>query len=190
MRLFLAALFCCAAILVVSPVDADVEDGAAALERGELHIANREFKSMADLGDTEAMVRLGLLYSEGRGTPRDYLEARGWYRRAADLGDRRAMYLLGTLYGEGKGVTQDYLEALRWYVRATAKRELDASRYEGLSPRIAACLPSHLHPTSRAFLEYWYHGAMSTPDFLRWFHMPNSSYLGVGQCVIAVVSGA
>ena len=190
MRLCLAAALFGVLALAVGPAVADVEDGAAALERGELHIAYREFKSMAELGSTEAMVRLGRLYSEGRGIPRDYREARGWYQRAAELGDRRAMYLLGTLYGEGKGVTQDYLVALHWYVQATADRERHASRHDGLSPQIVACLPSHLHPTSRIFLEYWYQGAMTTPEFLRWFHMPNSSYLRVGQCILQAVSGA
>ena len=179
------------ALLAASfPVAADVEDGAAALERGELHIAYREFRSMAELGSSDAMVRLGRLYFEGRGTPPDYGSARSWYQRAADLGNRRAMYLLGALYGEGKGVTQDYLEALRWYVRATADRTHGASRHDGLSPQIIACLPTHLHPTSRVFLEYWYQGAMTTPEFLRWFHMPNSSYLKVGQCILEAVSGA
>lgn len=178
MRFLLAAFLCSVVVLSGSRLAADVEQGAAALERGETHIAYREFKSMAELGDTGAMVRLGRLYSEGRGTPRDYREARGWYRRAADLGDRHAMYLLGTLYGEGKGVTQDYLQALRWYVRATAERELDASRYQGLSPRIVACLPARLHPSSRAFLEYWYHGAMTTPEFPGGFTCPTRRISG------------
>lgn len=40
------------------------------------------------------------------------------------------------------------------------------------------------------FLEHWLTGIMSTPEFLRWFHMPNSDYLPVAQCLLAVVAGA
>lgn len=55
---------------------------------------------------------------------------------------------------------------------------------------ILICLPEHLHPISRMFLDYWLSGEMSTAEFLRWFHMPNSEYLPVAQCILAVVSGA
>ena len=58
------------------------------------------------------------------------------------------------------------------------------------APEILACLPERLHPASRMFLEYWLAGKLSTPEFLRWFHMPNSDYLSVAQCILAVVSGA
>ena len=40
------------------------------------------------------------------------------------------------------------------------------------------------------FLEHWLSGTMSTPEFLRWFHMPNSDYLPVAQCLLALVAGA
>jgi len=40
------------------------------------------------------------------------------------------------------------------------------------------------------FLETWLAGDMSTAEFLRWFHMPNSDYLSVAQCILAAVAGA
>ncbi len=55
---------------------------------------------------------------------------------------------------------------------------------------ILVCLPERLHPVSRMFLENWLAGDMSTAEFLRWFHMPNSAYLPVAECVLAVVAGA
>ena len=60
----------------------------------------------------------------------------------------------------------------------------------GLDPALLACLPDRLHPVSHTFLGYWLEGIMSTPEFLRWFHMPNSDYLEVAQCLLAVVAGA
>ncbi|HSS63924.1 MAG TPA: hypothetical protein VLS27_05785 [Gammaproteobacteria bacterium] len=58
-----------------------------------------------------------------------------------------------------------------------------------LSPEIVACLPDRLHPVSRIFLEYWLAGDMTTAQFLRYFHMPNSDYLPVAQCLLAAVTG-
>ncbi|MEE8187753.1 MAG: hypothetical protein V3T80_00970 [Kiloniellales bacterium] len=55
---------------------------------------------------------------------------------------------------------------------------------------IVSCLPERLHPISRMFLDYWLSGEMSTAEFLRWFHMPNSDYLPVAQCILAVAAGA
>ena len=55
---------------------------------------------------------------------------------------------------------------------------------------VLACLPERLHPVSRMFLDLWLSGHMSTAEFLRWFHMPNSAYLSVADCVLAVVAGA
>lgn len=40
------------------------------------------------------------------------------------------------------------------------------------------------------FLDYWLAGDMATAEFLRWFHMPNSAYLPVAECILAVVAGA
>ncbi len=59
-----------------------------------------------------------------------------------------------------------------------------------IDPHLLTCLPERLHPVSQRFLEYWLSGVMSTPDFLRWFHMPNSDYLPVAQCLVALVAGA
>jgi hypothetical protein len=55
--------------------------------------------------------------------------------------------------------------------------------------KILDCLPAHLHPVSQMFLEHWLAGDMSTAEFLRWFHMPNSSYLPVAQCILSAVAG-
>ena len=55
---------------------------------------------------------------------------------------------------------------------------------------ILVCLPDPLHPVSRMFLEHWLAGDLATAEFLRWFHMPNSAYLSVAECVLAVVAGA
>jgi hypothetical protein len=48
---------------------------------------------------------------------------------------------------------------------------------------IESCLPPHLHSFSRQVLEIYLMGHMSTAEFRRWFHMPNSDYLMYGDCI-------
>lgn len=53
--------------------------------------------------------------------------------------------------------------------------------------RIDACLPSRLHSFSRAVLDAYLAGNMPTSEFRRWFHMPNSEYLPVSDCIAQLV---
>jgi TPR repeat protein len=72
------------------------------------------YRQAADLGHTDAMLRLGYLYENGKAVPLDHAQAAEWYRRAGDLGQSRAMFMLGVCYWAGRGVPQDQIEAHRW----------------------------------------------------------------------------
>lgn len=54
---------------------------------------------------------------------------------------------------------------------------------------ISQCLPDRLHPASEMFLTYYLKGEMTTAEFIRWFHMPNSDYLEVGRCIVRAIMG-
>ena len=58
-----------------------------------------------------------------------------------------------------------------------------------LPKELLICLPERLHPVSQVFLEQWLNGDLSTAEFLRWFHMPNSGYIPVAKCLLTAVSG-
>ena len=47
-----------------------------------------------------------------------------------------------------------------------------------------ACVEGRLHPFSAQVLQFYLAGHLSTGEFLRWFHMPNSSYLPLGVCIV------
>ncbi|MEX0758800.1 MAG: hypothetical protein WD100_04400 [Tistlia sp.] len=70
-----------------------------------------------------------------------------------------------------------------------AARQLDADTLAGLPAEALACLPERLHPVSRYFLDKWLDGTLTTPEFLRWFHMPNSDYLEAGRCLLNAITG-
>ena len=75
----------------------------------------REWRPLAEQGDSPAQGRLGLLYTNGQGVPRDHVQARQWYEKAAIQGDALAQLNLGVIYGNGKGVPEDYQQALYWF---------------------------------------------------------------------------
>ncbi len=83
-------------------------------------------RALAEQGDADAQLRLGLMYDIfGRG-PQDYTEAVRWYRRAAEQGNAFAQRRLGVMYANGRGVPQDDAEAVRWYRKAAEQGDASA----------------------------------------------------------------
>lgn len=54
-------------------------------------------------------------------------------------------------------------------------------------PAIEACLTPRLHSFSRMVLDHYLAGRIETAEFRRWFHMPNSDYLLLGDCIAQIV---
>ena len=75
-------------------------------------------KLKAEQGDAIAQHNLGVMYADGEGVTKDYIEAVKWYRKAAEQGLAEAKYNLGLMYAKGNGVTKDYIEAEKWYRKA------------------------------------------------------------------------
>ncbi len=57
-----------------------------------------------------------------------------------------------------------------------------------MPPKIEACLPARLHPVSRMFLDAFLEGRITQQDFLWAFHLPNSDYLPVAECIVKALS--
>jgi hypothetical protein len=53
-----------------------------------------------------------------------------------------------------------------------------------VTPAVLACLPVRLHPVSRMILEAFIDGRITKAGFLWGFHLPNSDYLPVAQCIV------
>jgi TPR repeat protein len=72
------------------------------------------------------------MYVQGKGAPRDPMQAAFWYRRSAEQGNAAAQHHLGVLYERGDGLARDAAQAAAWYRRAAdqgnaeAERKLDA----------------------------------------------------------------
>lgn len=89
--------------------DGLVDDGGAFSD------AVHWYRMAADQGHAPAQFRLGELYENGDGVPKDAAEAFRWYRRAAEQGFARAQFNLGGAYQRGIGTAANAEEAARWY---------------------------------------------------------------------------
>ncbi|MBI5673297.1 MAG: sel1 repeat family protein [Nitrospirae bacterium] len=81
-----------------------------------------EVLKRAQAGDPNAQNQLGIHYSEGRGLPQNYLEAKDWFKKAADQGHAGAQVNLGTLYSLGQGAPYSDHMALFWFQKAAEQR--------------------------------------------------------------------
>jgi len=83
----------------------------------------------AQAGNAEAQSRLGVLYAQGVGVPRDQEQALYWYRKAADQGHPGGEWNLAFRYVKGQGVPVDYLKA-RQLFRQAAQSGLACAQYD------------------------------------------------------------
>lgn len=116
----------------VGPARADFKAGENAYQHGDYATALREWQSLAKQGHAVAQYRLGLLYSNGHGVPKDDAQARQWYEKAASQGHVDAQVNLGSLYDYGRGGPQDFKMAVRWYRRSAEQGNDLAQRRLGL----------------------------------------------------------
>jgi len=111
--------------------EGDLRAGVYAFGRGDYPAALKEFRPLAEAGDAEAQVRLGVMLYMGLGTPPDHAAGAAWFGKAAEQGHAKAQYLLGNAYFEGKGVPQDYGQAAAWYRKAAGQGLVEAQSILG-----------------------------------------------------------
>jgi serine/threonine-protein kinase len=125
-------------------------DGVEKLRAKQLPEGVALLRQAGDLGDTQAMLKLGDIYGQkGPGHIPDPKEAVRWYRKAAEAGDAKGMLFLGGCYDLGTGVPADDALAMQWY-RKAAEHGSSAAMYNlarmyeegrGVSPDLARALP-------------------------------------------------
>jgi TPR repeat protein len=98
-----------------------LEDGIKAYNRGDAKTALKLWRPLADQGNADAQVNIGVLHANGEGVPQSYPEAMTWYRKAADQGDVFALNNLGLMYMRGQGVQPSDTTAVTLYTQAAAK---------------------------------------------------------------------
>ena len=87
------------------------QKGLRAAQSGDFVTAIRQFKVLAEQGNTEAQFYLGVMCCIGKGVRQDYKEAVKWYRKAAEQEHMKARHALGVMYAKGRGIIQDNVYA-------------------------------------------------------------------------------
>ena len=107
-------------------------DATIAYEQGDYAAAWHTNTILAEAGDALGQYNLGVLYSEGRGVPQDYVQARAWYEKAAVQGYAAAQYNLGIMCANGWGGPKDNGQARAWYERAAEQGDAKAQTNLGV----------------------------------------------------------
>ena len=103
-------------LIIASPIAAqDFNKGLAAAQAGNWTTALKEWKPLAEDGDSAAQYNLVVMYDNGDGVPQDYKEGIKWYTLAAEKDVAKAQSNLGFMYGNGRGVLKDNVIAHMWY---------------------------------------------------------------------------
>lgn len=116
-------------ICLAAPAWADYQAGMDAYSRGDYATALREWRPLAEQGDPIAQFRLGSLYENGDGVPRDFAKARQWYEKAAAQGEAKAQFYLGIQSAYGEGGSRDLVQAHMWYSLAAGNGNAHAPGY-------------------------------------------------------------
>jgi len=116
------ALLCLSFSANAGPADADdFRRGWDAYESGEFKTALHYWMPLAEQGDANAQLNVGLMYDAGRGLDVNPVRAVHWYRQSAENGLAAAQYNLGLMYRDGQGVEKSRKIANSWFERAAAQ---------------------------------------------------------------------
>ena len=118
-------------------------------------------RCIANQGDSEAQLKMGIAYRDGSdGPPKDLAAAFKWFQLSAKQGNQYAQLNLGMLYDNSQGVAQDYAKAVSWYRKAvkqgsvTAKYRLAYHYFYGFGVPKNTAKASELYKQAKAKAEF------------------------------------
>jgi TPR repeat protein len=109
---------------------------------------------LAEAGDADAQLSIGLSYANGSGVPKDAAKALGWFQKAAIQGHSRAQFFFGQVLATGDGISTDSAEGAKWYQKAAEQGEADAQFSLAELYKIGDGVPQ-----DAAKADEWYHKA-------------------------------
>ena len=128
------------ALLLAAPLPAAAADdygsGLAAFTKGDYGEARKLFQRLADQGNADAQLKLGLMYHYGLGVKENDEVAYDWLRKSALQANAEAQYQLANMYvygfGVPKGEPDPDLQAVQWYFKAALQGHAEAQYNLGL----------------------------------------------------------
>jgi TPR repeat protein len=129
------ALFCL--VLKLTAVQADaLQDGQSAILRKDYPTAVQLLLPLAEAGNAQAQLRMGLLHYHGHGVRENDAQALAWFEQAARQGLAEAQFHLGNMYAYGLVATDVADDSARlaaqWYFEAARQGHADAQYSLGI----------------------------------------------------------
>ena len=118
--------------LVFNVVAGTYEEGKQAYLNKDYSRALEILQPLAENGNSQAQITMGLMYDYGHGVPRDAAESVRWHRLAAEQGASMVQHDLGVKYFQGQGVDQNYQEAAKWWQMSASAGIADSQFNLGL----------------------------------------------------------
>ena len=119
----LVSIFLLLLLTLHSVLAADFKKGLDAAKKGNFETALKEWRPLAEQGDSYAQYNLGLMYDYGLGVIEDYTLAVYWYRQAAEQSHAKGQYSIGYMYASGRGIAKDDTQAVYWFRKAAEQGE-------------------------------------------------------------------
>ncbi|HHF0476229.1 TPA: tetratricopeptide repeat protein, partial [Haemophilus influenzae] len=108
------------------------QQGSEATTRGDYQTTFKFLLPLAEQGNAEAQLMLGVMYARGIGVKQDDFEAVKWYRQAAEQGYANAQAILGFSYLLGQsGVQVNKSLAKEWFGKACDNGDQNGCEYYG-----------------------------------------------------------
>lgn len=104
--------------MIQHQVPEHLKEATTAYQSGDHARALQLLYPLVDKGDAEAQFCLALMYDNGHGLEKNYVETANLFRKAADQGHVASQFNLGRRYHVGHGVEQNHKEASIWYLKA------------------------------------------------------------------------
>jgi len=79
------------------------------------------YTKLAEYGEADAQIKLGLCYYNGKGVRQDKAKADHWFKKAANQGDGSWAHHIGLCFYNGEDVPVDKAAAVRWFKIAAEK---------------------------------------------------------------------
>ncbi len=91
----------------------------------------KETLVLANSGNAEAQLSLGMMYEKGTGTPVNYFEAMKWFKKSAEQGLADAQYWVGMMHSSGPITQTDIPESIKWFKKAAEQGHTSAQNSLG-----------------------------------------------------------
>ena len=114
-------------LISLSAFSQTIEDARKAQGEKRHEEALRIARPLAEAGNPDAQLLMGMLYVNGQGVARNPQEGSDWLHKAAVANNRNAQAVLGTMYFRGDGVEQSYFTSLEMRKRAAEKGHIFAT---------------------------------------------------------------